>query len=157
MKKTTCMNTALAALVAGGLLTGGCASSRSGTNFSRDEALRSQRTYYGVIESVTEGKIEGTKTGIGTVAGGVLGGVAGHSVGGGSGKDIATVGGALAGAVVGSIAEELTTHEKAYSLTVKLDDGRVFTVVQNADTPFVPGQRVKVLETEANRMRVQVQ
>ena len=157
MKKMTCMNAALAALVAGGLLMSGCASSRSGTNFSRDEALRSQRTYYGVIESVTESKIEGTKTGIGTVAGGVLGGVAGHSVGGGSGKDIATVGGALAGAVVGSIAEEATTRQKAYSLTVKLDDGSLFTVVQNADTPFVPGQRVKVLETEANRMRVQVQ
>ena len=157
MKKMTCMNAFLAALVAGGLLAGGCASSRSGPSFSRDEALRSQRTYYGVIESVTEGKIEGTKTGIGTVAGGVLGGVAGHSVGGGSGKDIATVGGALAGAVVGSIAEEMVTREKAYSLTVKLDDGSVHTIVQNADTPFVTGQRVKVLETGENRMRVQVQ
>ena len=157
MKKMTGMNAVLATLVAGALLGSGCASSRSGTTFSRDEALRSQRTYYGVIESVTEGKIEGTKTGIGTVAGGVLGGVAGHSVGGGSGKDIATVGGALAGAVVGSIAEEATTRQKAYSLTVKLDDGRVLTIVQNADTPFVRGQRVKVLETGENRMRVQVQ
>ncbi len=140
-----------------GLLLGGCASSRSGTSFSRSEALRAQRTYYGTIESVTAGTIEGTKTGIGTVAGGVLGGVAAHSVGGGSGKDIATVGGALAGAVVGSLAEEMTTRQRAYSLTVKLDDGRVMTIVQSASTPFEVGQRVKVLETDENRMRVQVQ
>lgn len=137
------------------MLLGGCASSHSGTSFSRNEALSAQRTYYGTIESVSEGRIEGTKTGIGTVAGGVLGGVAGHSIGGGSGKDIATVGVALAGAVVGSIAEELTTRQNAYSLTVKLDDGRVMTIVQNASTPFVVGQRVKVLETDASRMRVQ--
>lgn len=141
--------------VAGSLLLGGCASPQSGTNFSRSEALRAQDTYYGVIESVTEGNIDGTKTGIGTVAGGVLGGVAGHSVGGGSGKDIATVGGVIAGAIVGSIAEEVTTRQKAYSLTVKLDDGRVKTIVQNASTPFVVGQRVKVLQTDENRMRVQ--
>jgi outer membrane lipoprotein SlyB len=147
----------LAAIAVSGILLGGCASPQSGTNFSRNEALRAQRTYYGVIESVTEGRIDGTKTGIGTVAGGVLGGVAGHSVGGGSGKDIATVGGALAGAVVGSIAEEVTTRQQAYSLTVKLDDGRVLTIVQNASTPFNIGQRVKVIETDADRMRVQTQ
>ena len=144
MKQT--MSILTAAMAAAGLMLGGCASPQSGTNFSRAEAQRAQQTYSGIITSVTEGKIDGTKTGIGTVAGGVLGGVAGHSVGG-----------AIVGAIAGSIAEEATTRQKAYSLTVKLDDGRVFTIVQNASTPFTVGQRVKVLETDANRMRVQTE
>jgi outer membrane lipoprotein SlyB len=151
------MSIMTAAMAVAGLMLGGCASQQSGTNFSRAEAQRAQRTYSGVITSVTEGTVDGTKTGIGTVAGGVLGGVAGHAVGGGSGKDIATVGGAIVGAIAGSIAEEATTRQKAYSLTVKLDDGRVFTIVQNASTPFTVNQRVKVLETDANRMRVQTE
>ena len=109
------MNTVLAALAVSGLLMSGCASSRSGTTFSRDEALRAQRTYFGVIETVKEGKIEGTKSPIGAIAGGVLGGVAGRTVGGGSGKDVATVGGALAGAAVGAIAEEAVTPEGIFA------------------------------------------
>ena len=157
MKRLTCMNTVLAALAVSGLLMSGCASSRSGTTFSRDEALRAQRTYFGVIETVKEGKIEGTKSPIGAIAGGVLGGVAGRTGGGGSGKDVATVGGALAGAAVGAIAEEAVTRQKAYSLTVKLDDGRIITVVQSADTAFVPGQRVRALETDAGRWRIQTE
>ncbi|MDD5707103.1 MAG: glycine zipper 2TM domain-containing protein [Kiritimatiellae bacterium] len=137
------------------LLTGGCFSSRSGTTFSRDEALRGQRTYQGTVENVTAGKLEGTQTPIGAIAGGVLGGVAGSAVGGGKGKDIATVGGVLAGAAAGALAEEAITSKQALSITVKLDDGRLLTIVQEADTPFQPGQRVRVLETEEGRMRVQ--
>lgn len=133
----------------------GCVSGRSGASFSRDEALRPQRTYQGTIENVTAGRLEGTQSPIGAIAGGVLGGVAGHSVGGGSGKDIATVGGAIAGAAAGAIAEERLTAKQALSITVKLDDGRLLTVVQEADTPFQVGQRVRVLETDAGRMRVQ--
>ncbi len=149
------MTTRWMVAVAGSLLLGGCASPQSGTNFSRSEALHAQKTFYGTIESVTEGNIDGTKTGIGTVAGGALGGVAGHGIGKGAGRDIATVGGVIVGAIAGSIAEEAATRQKAYSLTVKLDDGRVMTIVQNASTPFVQGQRVKVLEAAENRMRVQ--
>ena len=155
MKKMTCMNAAVAALVAGGLLMSGCASSRSGTNFSRDEALRSQRTYYGVIESVTEGKIEGTKTGIGTVAGGVLGGVAGHSVGGGSGKDIATAAGAIGGAVAGSAVEGAATKKAALEITVKYDNGSTEAIVQQPGTDFFQvGQTVRVVVNADGTKRV---
>ncbi len=137
------------------LAVSGCVSSQSGTTFSRSEAITAQRTYWGEIISVSEGKIEGTKSGLGAVAGGVLGGVSGRAVGGGSGKNIATVGLALAGAAAGAMAEDAITSQRAYSLSVKLDDGRVFTIVQNANTAFVVGQRVKVLESNEGRMRVQ--
>lgn|SRR5690554_6718013 len=136
-------------------LTLGCASSRSGTTFSRGEAITPQRTFHGTVENVTAGQLEGTKTPIGAIAGGVLGGVVGHGIGGGSGQDIATVGGALAGAAAGAVAEERITRKQALSITVKLDDGRLLTIVQEADAVYQPGQRVRVLETEAGRMRVQ--
>lgn len=131
-----------------GLVAIGCASGRSGTTFSRSEALKPMTTTYGVVESVQEGRIEGTKTPIGAVAGGVLGGVAGHAVGGGSGKNIATVAGALVGAGAGALAEEGLTSKKAISITVKMEDGRLITVVQEASVMFEPGQRVAVLEGE---------
>ena len=146
-----------AALLTTAIFLTGCASTHSGTTFSRSEALGAQRTYWGTIESVSEGKIEGTKTGIGAIAGGVLGGFSGRAVGGGSGKNIATAGLAIGGAAAGAVAEEALTRQRAYSLTVKLDDGRVFTVVQNADTAFSVGQRVKVLETAEGRFRVQTE
>ena len=38
-----------------------------------------------------------------------------------------------------------------------LDDGRIITVVQSADTAFVPGQRVRALETDAGRWRIQTE
>ncbi len=154
MKSSAVLSVSL--LLAAVLLWGvGCASSRSGATFSRDEALQAQRTFHGTVENVTAGRLEGTKSPIGAIAGGVLGGVAGHGVGGGSGKDIATVGGAIAGAAVGAIAEEKLTAKNALSITVKLDDGRLLTVVQEADNTFQVGQSVRVLETEAGRMRVQ--
>ncbi len=155
MKKTARMIDLLLCAGVAGLLAAGCQAGRSGSTFSRKEALQPQRTFQGTVERVTAARLEGTKTPIGAIAGAALGGVAGHSVGGGSGKDIATVGGALAGAAVGAIAEEKITARDALSITVKLDDGRVLTVVQETDAVYQPGQRVQVLETEGGRMRVQ--
>ncbi len=136
------------AAMLGGLVLAGCASSRSGTTFSRNEALKPMTTSYGVVESVQDGRIEGTKTPIGAVAGGVLGGVAGNAVGGGSGRAIATVAGAIVGAGAGALAEEGLTSKKAISITVKMEDGRLITVVQEANVMFQVGQRVAVLEGE---------
>ena len=135
------------------LLAAGCASSRSANTVSRDEAMKAMKTSYGVVEAVRDARIEGTKTPIGAVAGGVMGGVAASAVGEGKGKEIATVGGVLAGAAVGALAEEAITAKKAYSITVKMEDGRTITVVQEADVPLSVGQRVAVLE-EGDRTRV---
>lgn len=143
----------LSILLLGGVT--GCYSSRSGTTFSRDEALHGMQVYEGTIESVQAGRIEGTQTPIGAIAGGVLGGVAGSSVGGGSGKDIAVVAGALGGAALGALAEEGFTSKKAISVTVKYDDGRQEAIVQEDDMVLQPGQRVRVLVSSDGRKRVQ--
>lgn len=124
-----------------------CASSNSGSVYSRDEARKVQTVRTGVVESVRQVKLEGTKTPIGTGAGAVVGGVAGSSVGHGKGSVIAAVVGAVAGGLVGSAAEEGITRKDGVEITVKLDSGGMVAVVQEADEPYYPGEKVRLLES----------
>jgi outer membrane lipoprotein SlyB len=124
-----------------------CASSKSGSVYSRDEARKTQTVRMGVVESVRQVRIEGTKTPIGTVAGGAVGGIAGSSIGGGRGSAVAAVIGAVAGGLVGSAAEEGLTRKDGLEITVKLDNGIFLAVVQEADVEFSPGQRVRLIES----------
>ena len=123
-----------------------CASSNSGSVYSREEARKVQTVRTGTVESVRQVKLEGTKTPIGTVAGGAIGGIAGSSVGGGKGSTIAAVLGAVVGGIAGSAAEEVATRKDALEITVKLDGGGLLAVVQEADEPFSAGQRVRLIE-----------
>lgn len=124
----------------------GCASSRSGDVYSREQARHEMNVRMGVIESVREVQIEGTKTGAGTLAGGAVGGVAGSSVGGGKGQIVGAVVGAVAGAVAGHAIEEGATRKRGVELTVRLDDGKTIAVVQEDDPAlFRIGDRVRVL------------
>ncbi|WP_334108497.1 glycine zipper 2TM domain-containing protein [Methylobacillus sp.] len=126
---------------------GGCMSSKSGDVYSRDEARKTQTVRMGVVESVRNVRLEGTKTPIGGGAGAVVGGIAGSSVGGGRGQAIATVLGALVGGLAGSAAEEGITRKDGLEITVKLDSGSMIAVVQEADTQFNPGDRVRLVES----------
>ena len=132
------------ALIAGFL--GACASSNSGSVYSRDEARRTQTVKTGVVESVRSVKLEGTKSPVGTIAGGAVGGIAGSSVGGGRGSVIAAVIGAVAGGLVGSAAEEAVTRKDAFEITIKLDGGDLVSIVQEADEQFAAGDRVRIVE-----------
>ena len=120
------------------LFLGGCASSRSGQVYSRDQARQEMQVNYGTILSIHEVQIEGTKSGIGAVAGGVTGGVAGSMVGGGKGRILGAVGGALLGAGAGALAEEGVTRKHGFEIGVELDSGEVLSIVQEADVPYYP-------------------
>ncbi|TCV86447.1 glycine zipper 2TM domain-containing protein [Sulfurirhabdus autotrophica] len=124
---------------------GGCASSMSGSAYSRSQARQVQEVQMGVVESVRQVQIEGTKTPVGTGAGAIVGGVAGSNIGGGKGSTIGTVLGAVAGGLAGSAVEEGVTRKTGLEITVKLDNGRMFAVTQEADEVFRPGERVRVL------------
>jgi outer membrane lipoprotein SlyB len=126
---------------------GACASSNSGSVYSRDEARKVQTVKMGVVESVRTVKLEGTKSPVGTAGGAVVGGVAGSTVGGGKGQAIATVLGAIVGGLAGSAAEEGLTRKDGLEITVKLDSGTMIAVVQEADDQFQPGERVRILES----------
>ena len=99
----------------------------------------------GVIESVRQVSIEGSKSGVGTIAGGVVGAVAGSNVGGGKGSTIGSVLGAVAGGVAGNIIEQGTTKKQGVEITVKLDNGELRAITQEADEVFHPGERVRLL------------
>jgi outer membrane lipoprotein SlyB len=123
-----------------------CASSNSGSVYSRDNARKVQTVKTGVVESVRSVKLEGTKSPVGTVAGGAVGGIAGSSVGHGRGSAIGAVIGAVAGGIAGSAIEEGVTRKDALEITVKLDGGAMIAIVQEADEEFHPGDKVRIVE-----------
>jgi outer membrane lipoprotein SlyB len=136
-------------------LVSGCASSRSGEVYSRDQARQAQTLQLGTVEFVKNVQIEGTKSGIGTTAGGVAGGVAGSTIGHGAGSTLAAVGGAIAGAVVGTAGEEAVTRRDGLEITVRLDNSDVIAVVQEADVLFQVGDRVRILTGSDGTTRVE--
>ncbi len=125
---------------------GGCASSKSGDTYSRDEARQVQYVQMGTVEASRPIKIEGTKSAIGAGAGTIVGAIAGSSTGQGKGSAIGSVLGAVAGGVVGAAAEEGLTRENGVEVTVRLENGRIISVVQAGTEQFKPGDKVRVLE-----------
>lgn len=134
------------ALLASTVLLAGCASSKSGDVYTRDQARREMSVRMGVVESMREVLMEGTKSNAGTVAGGVIGGIAGGGLGGGRGSAISSVLGAIVGGIVGAGVEENATRKRALEYTIRLDDGRMISLVQeDAGEGIHPGERVRVL------------
>lgn len=136
----------LAALAASAALAG-CATSKSGDVYSREEALREQTVRLATVESVRPVTIQGTRSGIGAAAGGVVGGVAGSTVGHGKGSAIAGVLGAVGGGVAGQAVEEGTTRRPGVEITVRLQNGELRAIVQEETDKFVPGQRVRLISS----------
>jgi outer membrane lipoprotein SlyB len=128
------------------IVVGGCASSNAGDTYSRDQTRRMQNVLTGTVESTRAVKVEGTQSGVGAGAGAVVGGIAGSGTGQGRGSSIGAVLGAVAGGVVGAAAEEGVTRENALEITIRLDSGRVISVVQTGKEEFAPGDRVRVME-----------
>ncbi len=128
------------------ILVAACASSNSGSVYSRDDARKVQTVKTGVVESVRAVKLEGTKSPVGTVAGGAVGGIAGSTIGHGRGSAIGAVIGAVAGGIAGSAIEEGVTRKDALEITVKLDGGSMIAIVQEADEEFHPGDKVRIVE-----------
>jgi outer membrane lipoprotein SlyB len=137
---------AVASALAACAVISGCASTSSGSVYSGGQARQEQTVRMGVVESVRQVSIEGSKSGVGTVAGGVVGGVAGSNIGGGSrGSAVGTILGAVAGGVAGNMIEQGATKKQGLEITVKLDNGELRAITQEADEAFHPGERVRLL------------
>jgi outer membrane lipoprotein SlyB len=137
--------TILLASAAAATILVGCATSKSGDVYSRDEALREQNVRLATVESVRPVTIQGTRSGIGAAAGGVTGGVAGSNVGHGKGSTIAGVLGAVGGGVAGQALEEGATRKPGVEITVRLQSGELRAIVQEETDKFVAGQKVRLL------------
>lgn len=124
----------------------GCATqSSSSAVYNAGQVQREQIVRMGTLESVRQVAIQRSDSGVGTLAGVGLGGVAGSAVGGGRGSIIGAIVGAVAGGVAGNAIENSADRRPGYELTVRLDDGELRAIVQEADEPFQPGDRVRIL------------
>lgn len=99
----------------------------------------------GVVESVREVAIEGSKGPVGTIAGGAIGGIAGANIGGGRGSTVGSILGAVAGGVAGQAIERNVTQKKGVEITVRLENGELRAIVQEADETFRSGERVRLV------------
>ena len=142
---TIIRNLALTSVLATTVILAGCPASTSGSAYTHEQARTPQDVKLGVVESVREVQIEGTKTPIGPAAGAIVGGVAGSSLGKGKGSSIGAVIGAVAGGLAGAAVEEGVTRNKGLEITVKLDNGKLMAITQNADENFRPGERIRIL------------
>jgi outer membrane lipoprotein SlyB len=127
------------------ILLAGCASSQSGSSYSRSATRGEMNVRMGVVEGVRQVTIEGTQSAVGPAAGAVIGGIAGSNIGQGRGSTVGAILGAVAGGVAGSAIEEGATKKAGLEITVKLDSGQLIAVTQEADEQFRPGERVRVL------------
>jgi outer membrane lipoprotein SlyB len=123
----------------------GCASSMSGSAYSRDQARSAMQVRMGVVDSVRNVQIEGTKSAVGGLAGAGLGGYAGSQMGKGHGSTVGAIAGAVAGGLAGSAIEEGVTRQAGLEITVRLESGEYIAVTQAADEQFRPGERVRIL------------
>ena len=135
----------IGAAIAAVVLAAGCAQGLGGGSYTREEARREQNVRMGIVESVRPVQIEGTRSGIGPAAGAVIGGIAGSGVGQGRGSSVAAVIGGVAGGVAGQAIEQGATRRTGVEITVKLDNGELKAIVQEADETFRAGERVRIL------------
>ena len=140
------MRTATLATMAAVALSG-CFTHESANVYKKNEAGREQVVRMATVDSIRKVTIEGSRSGLGAGAGGAVGGISGSTVGQGKGSSVAAVLGGVAGAVVGGVAEEKVTRKEALEITVRLDNGELRAIVQEADVELKPGQRVRLLST----------
>jgi outer membrane lipoprotein SlyB len=108
----------------------------------------SSATGYGVVQSVNlVQQQQRPGIGLGSVAGAVVGGVLGNQVGSGSGRTAATIAGAAGGGLVGHQMEgNMANASQAYQVTVRMDNGSVQTLTQQAQPDVQIGERVRLAD-----------
>ena len=130
------------------LLFSSCAQqSLTGDTYSRAEAGRTQSVNMGRITSIRNVAIQGNTT-AGTVVGGLAGGILGNRIGSGStANTLGAIAGGVGGAALGSHAQQAMGTKQGLEITVKLDNGRSISAVQeyNPRESFGTGDRVRVL------------
>lgn len=100
----------------------------------------------GTIETFREIQVKGDGSPVGAVAGGAAGALLGHQFGRGSGKDLLTIAGAVGGAFAGHEIERNVRKKTRYEVSVRMEDGSLRTVTQDAPPAWHVGERVRVVD-----------
>ncbi len=133
------------------LLCSACVVTPNSANvYKASEAQNEQIIRMAVVESVREVTIDksGHSSGVGGAAGAVLGGIATSShIGQGNGASAAGLVGAIIGGIAGQHIEANLKKRPGFEITVKLDNGELRAIVQDADEVFKAGERVRLLSS----------
>jgi outer membrane lipoprotein SlyB len=126
-----------------------CASQPTSNNVYKPRQTQNEQTIrMGVVESVREVTIDPGQSGVGTMAGAALGGLAaGSSIGQGNGAIAAGIVGAVVGGMIGQKVESNVNNRKGLEITVRLDNGEMKAITQDADEVFRSGERVRLLNS----------
>ncbi|WP_317205408.1 glycine zipper 2TM domain-containing protein [Janthinobacterium sp.] len=146
------MTVALVSTLAAGL--SGCVvAPNSGSVYNARQAQNEQTVRVATVDSVREVSIDKGAGGTGTLAGAALGGLAGSAVGGGNGAIAAGILGAVAGGLAGQNIEANMQYRRGFEITVRLENGELRAITQDADEVFRPGERVRLL-SDGRKTRV---
>ncbi|MGZ3182706.1 MAG: glycine zipper 2TM domain-containing protein [Telluria sp.] len=132
-------------ILAAATMTGCVTTSHSGSVYYPRETLNEQSVRMATVESVREVTIANRESGVGTMSGAALGGMAGSNVGGGNGQVAGAIAGAVLGGIIGQKVENSANQRKGFEITVRLDNGELRAITQEADEMFRPGERVRLL------------
>lgn len=117
-----------------------------GTTGPADTGTYANVSGYGTVQSV-EIIDRRSNNVLGTVGGAVVGGLLGHQIGGGSGNTAATLAGAAGGAYAGNrVQQNMNRGEsgQSYRIAVRMDDGAIQTLRQDAPPAVQSGDRVRI-------------
>lgn len=120
-------------------------SDTSSQRYGRNEALQGQNARLGEVVMVRRVAIDNNKKfNTGTVLGGLLGGAAGQSVKDSRARRASTILGAALGGAIGQQVQQRTSRREGYEIYVRdlSRNGKLFTVVQDADVGIYPGDQV---------------
>lgn len=140
------------------LIACGCARDICSNTYSETSIGEVGYTYEGIIESVrfvnvkSNEKISDNATG--ALLGGVAGGVLGNMIGKGKGRVATTALGAVGGAVGGAYLEDKISSQQAVEYSVRLSNGKLYTVVQGKDVVYNAGQKVHLIINYNGRSRI---
>ncbi len=139
------MKAIVALLLAAGLT--GCvvAPSNSGRVYDGRQTQNEQSVRMGTVDAVRDVTITHRSDGTGTMAGAALGGIAGSNVGEGKGSVAGAIAGAVIGGMIGSNVEADAKKRAGLEITVRLDNGELRAITQEADEIFRVGERVRLL------------
>jgi outer membrane lipoprotein SlyB len=105
-----------------------------------------QNAQYGKLLNVREYGMQRTDSNPVAMAGGaIVGGLLGNQVGGGRGKKLATIAGAAAGAYAANEMVKAPQVIPMVELNIRDDNGQTYTINQEKNANYYPGQRVRVV------------
>ena len=101
---------------------------------------------FGRVVQSTPVVIDGTKTGVGKLGGGLVGAVSTVPRTATTGAIVASAAGTVGGAIAGGKFEEVMTRRDGQEILIRLEEGKVVTVTQDAEGGyFEEGDLVKVV------------